>query len=93
MEGRPRPTQTCTTPSCPANALLIPSLKADLHILNPEEPGGRAAVVDVGSRSAGSHMSRSLLILTGESNSSRGQRTRSPAQPSQAQPAPSLHLL
>lgn len=58
-------------PSHPASIALIPSLKADLHILNPTEPGGQAAVEDVGSRSAGSHISRSLLILTWEQQQQR----------------------
>ena len=57
----------------PSRTPLLPSLKADLHILKlscqkPEEPGRPGGWMagegtGAGSRSAGSHMSRSLLIL------------------------------
>lgn len=67
LGGRPRP-------QGPTRVPLLPSLKADLHILKlscqkPEasgKPEGRVAGAGVGSRSAGSHMSRSLLILRGQ---------------------------
>lgn len=87
----PRPYLDSSFPPSLASIPLIPSLKADLHILKPTEPGGRAAVEAVGSRSAGSHISRSLLILVWSSDSG-GQRGRG-LEPSPAQPTPCLHLL
>lgn len=86
VEGWPRPARTWTPPSRLASIPLIPSLKADLHILKPTEPSGRAAVAAMGSRSAGSHMSRSLLILVWSSDSGRSERTGPSAQPSPVYP-------
>ena len=94
-EGLPRPPG-------PTGARLLPSLKADLHILKlscqkPEasgQPAGGAAGAGAGSRSAGSHMSRSLLILGGRlDHSSEGGPAQALAAPALTTPSPVVEAL